>query len=222
VPRQSNRGNAKSPIGTRERIIRASESLFAQHGIEGVSYRQIASKAKVNLASINYHFGNKQTLLAEIFSIHSKPIVERRYELLAACAKQNDCGDLLERVIEAFLLPAFEAAKRPGGLNFLHLRARISNESDEMITSLFYDNFDQTTRIFMYKLRSLLPHLGDKEFYWRFHFFLGSYIYVLAGSRRIEDLSGGVCQPNDFAEALRNLTAHAAQSFRAPSSGYDS
>lgn len=56
-----------SKIETKEKIIEAAGELFAQKGYEGTSVRDIASTACVNLASINYHFENKQNLYYEVF-----------------------------------------------------------------------------------------------------------------------------------------------------------
>ncbi len=47
---------------TREKIIRSSARVFAQHGYDGASVRSIVSHAGVNQAAINYHFGSKEGL----------------------------------------------------------------------------------------------------------------------------------------------------------------
>lgn len=44
---------------TVERILDAAETLFAEKGFAETSLRLITSKAKVNLAAVNYHFGSK-------------------------------------------------------------------------------------------------------------------------------------------------------------------
>jgi AcrR family transcriptional regulator len=51
---------------TRQRIIDASIQLFSQKGYTGASTREIAKIAKVNIASLNYHFRSKQNLLQEV------------------------------------------------------------------------------------------------------------------------------------------------------------
>jgi len=51
---------------TRERLIRAGEALFAQYGLEGTGVRQLAIKAGVNPALVNYHFGSKQGLFEAV------------------------------------------------------------------------------------------------------------------------------------------------------------
>ena len=47
---------------TRERLLEAGLRLFAAHGYDGVSTRQLARTAKVNIAAIGYHFGGKKEL----------------------------------------------------------------------------------------------------------------------------------------------------------------
>ncbi len=51
---------------TRERILKVATDLFAEHGFDGASVREIAKQAKVNLAAVNYHFSNKQNLYHEV------------------------------------------------------------------------------------------------------------------------------------------------------------
>jgi AcrR family transcriptional regulator len=51
---------------TRERILRAAERLFAEHGYDGTSIRAIVAKARVNQAAVNYHFAGKDGLYREV------------------------------------------------------------------------------------------------------------------------------------------------------------
>lgn len=50
------------PPELRERLIEAATVLFAESGFDGVGLREIAQKAKANLAMISYHFGGKEGL----------------------------------------------------------------------------------------------------------------------------------------------------------------
>lgn len=53
---------------TKKRIIEVAAVLFSQKGFEGASVREIAKKAEVNLAAINYHFSSKQNLYEAVFA----------------------------------------------------------------------------------------------------------------------------------------------------------
>ena len=54
------------PAETRERILAASRTLFAQHGYLNTSTQEIAGEADVAEGSIFYHFGSKKNLLAAL------------------------------------------------------------------------------------------------------------------------------------------------------------
>ena len=54
-------------FSTKDRILGAAEELFAQHGFGGTSLRQVTSRADVNIAAVNYHFGSKENLVNEVF-----------------------------------------------------------------------------------------------------------------------------------------------------------
>jgi len=47
---------------TRHRLIEAAIEVFAEMGFEGASTRELAARAKTNLAAIPYHFGSKAGL----------------------------------------------------------------------------------------------------------------------------------------------------------------
>lgn len=54
---------------TKLRIIAAAESLYAKRSIESVSFREIAQAAgNRNTNAVQYHFGNRETLVQAIFA----------------------------------------------------------------------------------------------------------------------------------------------------------
>ena len=51
---------------TRQALIEAATTVFAEKGFEGGSVRLITQKADANQAAINYHFGGKEGLYREV------------------------------------------------------------------------------------------------------------------------------------------------------------
>jgi AcrR family transcriptional regulator len=51
---------------TRQALIEAATTVFAEKGFEGGSVRMITQKAEANQAAINYHFGGKEGLYREV------------------------------------------------------------------------------------------------------------------------------------------------------------
>jgi TetR/AcrR family transcriptional regulator, regulator of cefoperazone and chloramphenicol sensitivity len=58
---------------TKKRLIEAGVELFGRYSFDGVSTRNLADRAKVNLASIQYYFGSKEGLYLAV----ARHIVER-------------------------------------------------------------------------------------------------------------------------------------------------
>ena len=56
-------GRPKDPA-KRAAILRAAQSMFLEHGFEGVSMDQIAARAGVSKLTVYSHFGDKNTLFA--------------------------------------------------------------------------------------------------------------------------------------------------------------
>lgn len=61
---------------TRNQILRAAVSLFAEKGFERSSVRDIVTKARVNQAAINYHFKGKEGLYSEVLKIAFERLTE--------------------------------------------------------------------------------------------------------------------------------------------------
>ena len=53
-------------LATRERLLRAAESLFSQKGYEGTSIGDVARGAGVGVGTVYHHFPDKRALLLEL------------------------------------------------------------------------------------------------------------------------------------------------------------
>lgn len=86
-----------SEIETREKILDAARVLFADLGYEGTSVREIAKKAEVNVASVNYYFNSKENLFLEVMK---SSYIECANELKSIMEKCG--GNIEEGLVEAF------------------------------------------------------------------------------------------------------------------------
>jgi AcrR family transcriptional regulator len=49
----------------RQRLLLAAEEVFARRGFDGATVRDICDRAGMNVAAVNYHFGDKESLYIE-------------------------------------------------------------------------------------------------------------------------------------------------------------
>lgn len=77
------------------RIIAAAESLYATRSIESVSFREIAQAAgNRNTNAVQYHFGNRETLVQAIFAWRVWQMEPARGAALAAAERDGRMSDL--------------------------------------------------------------------------------------------------------------------------------
>ncbi|MEX2616553.1 MAG: CerR family C-terminal domain-containing protein [Alphaproteobacteria bacterium] len=82
---------------SRDRILDNAGRLFAERGYNGVSMRDLATAAKVNLGAVNYHFGGKRSLYQETvrrliddIGPHFGPIIRQLREDVAAAGGDRE------------------------------------------------------------------------------------------------------------------------------------
>lgn len=86
-----------SDIETKQKIMQVATVLFADHGYDGTSIRDIAKLAEVNVASVNYYFSSKEKLFQEILKSGYKDCSEEVKKLF-----EKNQGNLEESLVDSF------------------------------------------------------------------------------------------------------------------------
>jgi TetR/AcrR family transcriptional regulator len=72
----------KAKEDTRDRLMAAATPLFAQKGFDGVSVKELADAAGVNVSLISYHFGGKENLYSACLEQFGKARLDAAQRLL--------------------------------------------------------------------------------------------------------------------------------------------
>jgi AcrR family transcriptional regulator len=88
-------------IDKREHIMNIAIELFAQSGFEATSIRQLATKADVNIAMINYYFGSKEKLFEAILE-HKAQYMRARIELIVSDKSMSEIQKI-DQIIEDYV-----------------------------------------------------------------------------------------------------------------------
>lgn len=84
-----------------QHIIETAMHLFAERGFEGASIRDIAEKASVNVAMVNYYFGSKEKLFEKIVEYKTSTTRGQLDEI--ANNKSINSIQKIETIIESFI-----------------------------------------------------------------------------------------------------------------------
>ncbi|MBI9112448.1 CerR family C-terminal domain-containing protein [Maridesulfovibrio ferrireducens] len=78
---------------TRQRLLLVGARLFALNGFRGVSMRNLAMEAEINLATVGYHFGGKLGLYEAIL----QSMIERRSEIFPSLEEVRERVDMVKQ-----------------------------------------------------------------------------------------------------------------------------
>ncbi len=101
-------GITEAADGTRIRLLKAAAAVFAEHGYQDATVRQICARAGANIALVNYHFGDKLELYTEVLRFALQPGPgEARFDLPDGAIEP---AEALRRIIGALVERAFETS----------------------------------------------------------------------------------------------------------------
>src|SRR3974390_3182361 len=193
---------------TRGAILAAAERLYADRGFGDVTLRDIVAAANVNLAAVNYHFGSKDELIAELFVTRSLALNrERLRELRAAEERGGGRADIAD-ILRALVGPTLRGCLGPDTQRSTAARfmTRVSMESAPPIRRIRNREIDHL-RKFVGAMRRALPETSDVELYWGLHFALAMAQQTVRDSERLTKLSEGKCDVDDVEDVIERVVA---------------
>ena len=200
-------------FSTKDRILNAAEGLFAQQGFAGTSLREVTSRADVNIAAVNYHFGSKENLINEVFRRRMDEMSEARISQLEQAVAQHP-GEI-EPILRAFVIPALAVSQdRGGGIAFIRVIARAYAEKNDGLRAFLSARYGHVLRDFAKALATCLPGLSKEQLYWRLDFLAGALTYAMADFGAIKR-PHGVSEEVHQQRAADELIAFAAAGLKA-------
>ena len=182
---------------TKEKILDVAEALFAEHGFNDTSLRTITSKANVNLASVNYHFGDKKTLVRAVLNRYLEAFMPAVQDALINL-NLNDSYAMSE-VFESLRTPLRNLNDvRPNGTSrFMLLIGRGYTDVQGHLRWFITTRYQETLSLFTQSVMKANPRLTQEELFWRLHFTLGTCVFTMASSQALLEIA-----ENDYGKSM--------------------
>lgn len=212
APRRSRKSEQRAE--TTEQILDAAEELFAQHGLYGVTLKDVAKRVGVHHTLLNYYFADKKTLFDAVFSRRAHVTSDRRMRALADYEAQAAGSPTVEGSLRAFLDTDLDLYIEGGERwkNYAQLSAQVAN-TPQWGAELMDEHFDPVVLRLIALLRRALPSCAEEDIFWGYHFVSGALLLTLARTGRIDKLSGGLCASEDFAAVKERMASFMAAGF---------
>jgi AcrR family transcriptional regulator len=198
--------------GAKLRLVTAAEELFARRGFEAVSVRDITKGAEMNIASVNYHFGSRDGLVAAVMARHLTPVFEESIVLLDRVERSGGPDRvLLEGLFDGWVRPVANQVRRsslPEPLACQLLGRMLGEQSLAMppaVAGLAKQTFARGVSL----LVKVLPNADPDDLAWRLHFLTGALSHALSGEESLQRDAQGVCGKMDLDEMISRLARFA-------------
>lgn len=174
---------------TKEKILDVAEGLFAEYGFNDTSLRTITSKAGVNLASVNYHFGDKKTLVRAVLNRYLEAFMPEMKQSLERLNERDDY-DMAE-VFEALRAPLRSLSElRPNGTSrFMLLIGRGYTDVQGHLRWFITNRYNDVLTLFTDSVLKANPNLTRETLFWRLHFTLGTCVFTMASSQALAEIA---------------------------------
>src|SRR6476660_10562301 len=177
---------------TRTSILAAAERLYAERGFGDVTLRDIVAEAGVNLAAVNYHFGSKDELIAELFVTRSLATNRQRLNALKAAEDAGGGRASIDAILHALVGPTLRGCLGPDreGSTAARFMIRASIESVAPIRRIKNREIDHL-RKFAAAMRRAMPGRDESDLHRGLHLALAMAHHTIREKERLTKLSEG-------------------------------
>ena len=181
-----------SQADTVTRILDSAEQLFAEKGFAETSLRMITTRAKVNLAAVNYHFGSKKDLIQAVFARFLTPFTQKlskELDSLVAVRSEPNFQDVLG-VLAKTMLTGIEDSDNYNKLSvFMRLLGLAYTQAQGHLRRFLRDNYAETYGRFIGYLKLAHPNLSSTEIFWRIHFAIGASVFTMSSIEVLRNMA---------------------------------
>lgn len=198
---------------TKTDIVDAAEYLFSQQGFTQTSMREITSRAQVNLASVNYHFGSKKNLIQAVFKRYFDQLMPEIEKCISR--QSSDSGsDGVARLLYSLIPPMLKlnTISANGTATFVKLLGRGYNETQGHLRRFIMNDYGPCIRALVSAIQTCLPHVPKEELFWRMHFAMGSFVFSMASSQALTEIAESDFHKHvDIEAVIKHLVPFVAQ-----------
>jgi AcrR family transcriptional regulator len=194
-----------------EQILNAAEELFSQHGLYGVTLKDVAKRVGVHHTLLNYYFSDKRALFDAVFARRAVVTSDRRMEAMDEYERVCGGKPTVEGALHVFLDTDLDLYIEggEGWKNYASLTAQVAN-TPEWGAQMMDSHFDPVVLRLIDLLKKALPNADAADIFWGYHFVTGALMLTLARTGRIDKLSGGICHSDDFKAVKQRMATFMA------------
>ncbi|MEJ6729129.1 MAG: TetR family transcriptional regulator [Akkermansiaceae bacterium] len=191
--------------GTKKALVEAATSLFAEHGFDSVSLRDITGRAEANVASVKYHFGSKEALMDAVVEEMIGPVNVERLKRLSQLKEEGSPS--VRDLLCAFHQPLLSRVKGSDLSEqlFCKLMGRLVGERPYQFPSKVMSQFRRVAKGYVPAFQEALPHLTTRDIFWNIHFSFGVVSHTLMHGDLLKKISEGAVGDEELDRTMESV-----------------
>jgi AcrR family transcriptional regulator len=171
------------PKGARELIVTA-ERLFGEHGIDGVSLRQIILRSdQANNSAIQHHFGTKMGLVQAVYEMRQVKLDAQRGRMLEEIKRKSRATS--RELLVALMMPILEIMREPEQESFAMFMLRMTHLVQRRHPSDRAAHLSHATDELEQRFRQCFAGMPDDAFMVRYRLAVDVFLGGIAERRRL-------------------------------------
>lgn len=148
---------------TARKLMLAAERLYGQHGLDGVSLRQLATAAgQANNYVVQHHFGSKLGLIQAVSEMRLPAMETHRQTLLDAARAENDFS--VARMLSCLFSPLVTVLETQDMKDYARFTLAVMHLDPEQHPFMRSTDISPASTEIRSKLSESLSHLGPDVF----------------------------------------------------------
>jgi len=184
--KQRQRAPSARALATRSKILNAAEQVFARHGFDAASMREIAQEAGVQVALVTHHGGSKEELFWRVVARRADELSQARVDALEARRFRGPLS--VSAIMECHFGPYLEKAETGGAGWFAYARLVAMVSADTRWRDLAAVCFDPTAQLFIEEIARLYPETPPRAIAASFVYSVSALIALLTTEWRMQAL----------------------------------
>jgi AcrR family transcriptional regulator len=178
-----------------EALLLAAERLFAEHGMENVSMRQIVSAAgQANHYAVQHHFGDESGLIRAILEMRLPEVNAIRARMLRSCARSKNLDT--RALVRALFLPLAQFVDDGGRHTHARFMLRLQERDPSASFMIEFQSQAPTATDVVAILRERLPDVPASLFVLRLRLASNMFLHAIAALDTPSGLAG--MSPNTY------------------------
>lgn len=191
----------KSKEDTRERLIEAATTLFAQRGFDGTSVKELADAAGVNVSLISYHFGGKENLYRACLEQFGKSRLEVAQRVLQKPQSLDEFRFRLKLLTEEMFSCHMEA---PESARIIHRECDMEMPvAQDIFRNTFLKIFETLVEFFQHAQEAKIVR-ADLDAAITTQIFFGSMVHIMKSDGITEKFYGRSLKDPEYREKVVN------------------